>query len=181
VNVSLPTNSPGTFTLNAFAQDVAGNTTLQPFSYTVVANTAADVDVIELGPLTVKSGSNATFIVGAWNNGPGPAYNVSVSSTLPAGETLVSANFALVTCTLGGCSAPSGGASCTTTTSSFSCNVPVLPVVKKGAKSFTGIGVKVVTTVSAVKGTTLKNTATANASNLNPDTDNVFTWCTKVY
>jgi uncharacterized repeat protein (TIGR01451 family) len=180
-NVPVPTSAPGSYSFGA--TDVAGNSSSLPFSYNVVALAPADVDVIEIGPLTVKSGSNATFLIGAWNEGPAQASNVTVSSTLPVGETLVSANFALVTCSLSGCSAPPpGAAACTPAGSSgFTCNVPVLPAIQKGARSFTGIGVKVVTKIVAGKGAILKNTAKVNASNPNPDTNNTFTWTTRVY
>jgi uncharacterized repeat protein (TIGR01451 family) len=179
-NAIVPTSvAGGPFTFGA--TDLAGNSATA-FTYSVVPYSPADVDVIEVGPLTIKSGSTATFIIGAWNEGPSTAYNVVVSSTLPAGESLISANYALVTCSFSGCTAPPPGASsCTPSAGGFTCSVPALPAIVKGSKSFTGIGVKVVTRVTAGSGTTIKNTAIVNASNPNTDTDNTFTWPTKVY
>lgn len=42
-------------------------------------------------PTTVRAGQNATFTIGVTNSGPSTAVNVSVTDTLPAGMTLVSA------------------------------------------------------------------------------------------
>jgi uncharacterized repeat protein (TIGR01451 family) len=177
VTVPVPTSTPGPQTFGA--TDVAGNSTVA-LSYTVVA---ADLDVIEVGPLVVKPGSNATYLVGAWNKGPSTAANVVVSGVVPAGETLVSASYAPVSLTPTSFSTPPPTATaCTVNGNSFSCFVGALAPIPAGAKSFTGIGVKVSTTVNAnVKaGTILKNTAAANSDTPNPDKDNMFTWLTLV-
>jgi uncharacterized repeat protein (TIGR01451 family) len=176
VTVPVPTSTPGQQTFGA--TDVAGNSTVA-FSYTVVA---ADLDVIELGPLFVRPGSSATYVVGAWNKGPSTASNVVVSGVVPTGETLVSASFAPISMTSTNPSTPVSATPCSVNGNSFSCLVGTLAPIPAGARSFTGIGVKVSTTVNAnVKpGTVLKNTAAVNSDTPNPDKDTVFTWLTWV-
>jgi uncharacterized repeat protein (TIGR01451 family) len=184
-NVPVPTNIAGANQFTAFAQDVAGNQVMQQVPYTV-AFPSADTDLIQIGPLFVKSGSNATYNMAVWNEGPGPAYNVVVSDVVPNSETVLSANYALVTCTIFGCPPPpSGSPSCT-----FSPNTPGngatctivggIPVIPKGARSFRGISVKLVAKVSASAGSVVKTTATVNASNPNPDKNTSFPWFTLV-
>jgi uncharacterized repeat protein (TIGR01451 family) len=184
-NIPVPTNVAGPQTFTALAQDVAGNFVTQNVNYTVVYP-SADTDLIQIGPLFVKSGSNATYNMAVWNEGPGPAYNVVVSDVVPNSETVLSANYALVTCTIFGCPPPpSGSPSCT-----FSPNTPGngavctivggIPVIPKGARSFPGISVKVVAKVSASAGSVVKTTATVNASNPNPDKNTSFPWFTLV-
>jgi uncharacterized repeat protein (TIGR01451 family) len=184
-NVPVPTNIAGANQFTAFAQDVAGNQVMQQVPYTVVYP-SADMDLIQIGPLFVKSGSNATYNMAVWNEGPGPAYNVVVSDVVPNSETVLSANYALVTCTLFGCPPPpSGSPSCT-----FSPNTPGngatctivggVPVIPKGARSFLALSVKLVAKVSASAGSIVKTTATVNASNPNPDKNTSFPWFTFV-
>ncbi len=175
-NVLVPTGTPGPQTFGA--TDVAGNSTVA-LSYNVVA---ADLDVIEFGPLQVKPRSTATYVVGAWNSGPNSASNVVVSGVVPNGETLVSASFAPVTLTLTSVSAPPSGTPCLVSGNTFSCSVGTLAPIPAGSRSFTGIGVKVVTTVNATvrAGTLLKNTAAVRSDTADTDKDTSFTWFTWV-
>jgi uncharacterized repeat protein (TIGR01451 family) len=177
-NTTVPTSALGTFSFGA--TDVAGNA-VTAFTYAVV-NPSADLEVIKLGPLLAATNTNVTYVIGAWDNGPGSASSVVVSDALPSGETLVSASWALVTCSWSGCKEPPpGSASCTLSNNTATCNVGTLPAIQKGATSFTGVGIKLVAKVTAKAGTTIKNTATVTGANPDPNLgNNSFTWPTLV-
>jgi uncharacterized repeat protein (TIGR01451 family) len=181
--VPVPTNVAGPQTFTGFAQDAAGNSATQSVRYNVIYP-SADTDLIEIGPLTIKSGTNATYNVAVWNKGPGQASNVVVTDTVQNGETVLSASYALVTCTIFGCPPPSPGTPCTLNNNNpgntATCNIGGLPAIPNGARSLPGISVKVVAKVSASPGSIVKNTARVNASNPNPDNNTSFPWFTLV-
>ena len=173
-NAVVPTSALGTFSFGS--TDVAGNASTA-FTYTVT-NPTADLAVLKIGPLLQKTGTNATYIISGWNFGPSQAGNVVITDALPAGETLVSANWALVTCTFAGCKLPPpGAASCTISGNTATCNVGTLPVVPSGWFSFTGVGIKLVAKVTAKAGTIINNTATIKGAVTDPNqNNNSFTW-----
>lgn len=67
----------------------------------------ADLGITKVGsPASVTQGQNVTYTMGVTNNGPNPATGVTVTDTLPAGATMVSASAGCtgtttVTCALG--------------------------------------------------------------------------------
>jgi uncharacterized repeat protein (TIGR01451 family) len=60
-------------------------------SYDIGLTDGADVQITKTGPATAALGSSFSFTLAWRNNGPGSAQNVSVSDTIPAGLTYVSA------------------------------------------------------------------------------------------
>lgn len=52
--------------------------------------TSADVAVNKTGPATANAGTNISYTIAVVNNGPSAAANVSLTDTLPPGETFVS-------------------------------------------------------------------------------------------
>jgi uncharacterized repeat protein (TIGR01451 family) len=54
------------------------------------ANAAADLSVFEAAPAQVNAGNSVTFTVFAFNNGPDPAQNVTLTVTYPANTSFVS-------------------------------------------------------------------------------------------
>lgn len=82
----------------------------------------ADVSITKDAPATVTEGGNLTYTLTVTNAGPGSASNVTVTDTLPSGETFVSASpdcsasGSTVTCTIA--SLASGGSATETITAS---------------------------------------------------------------
>jgi uncharacterized repeat protein (TIGR01451 family) len=109
--------SAGTFPFSANVLDSASvNATNNTCSITVAA-AAADVSIVKSGPATVATSTNLIYDIAVANAGPSLAAGVTVSDTLPAGATFVSATpsqgsctgTSTVTCSLGTVLA-SGGA-----------------------------------------------------------------------
>lgn len=61
-------------------------------SYDIGVTDGADIQITKTGPATAALGSSFSFTLTWRNNGPGSAQNVSVSDTIPAGLTYVSAS-----------------------------------------------------------------------------------------
>lgn len=99
-------------------------------------------------PDPVTLGGNVTYTITVTNNGPDPAAETTVSDTLPAGVTLVSATTSQGTC--------SG-------TTTVSCSLGSLA---------SGATATVTLIVETVEGGTLSNTATVSASTADPNTAN---------
>jgi uncharacterized repeat protein (TIGR01451 family) len=60
--------------------------------HTTVTSLTADVAVTKVGPATVTPGTQITYTLTVTNTGPASATNVSLTDTLPTGETFVSAS-----------------------------------------------------------------------------------------
>ncbi len=178
-NAAVDTSTLGVHSFGA--TDVAGNAVTAQ-TYTVVYPNA-DLAVIKVGPLLIKSGTNATYGIGAWNQGPGTANNVVISDVLPAGESFVSATYALVQCTKLGCSVPPPSSTpCSFANNTVTCGpIATLAPIPNGQVLFTGVGVSLVTKVNAKAGTWITNTATVSSANPDPNTrNNSFSWLTYV-
>ena len=52
---------------------------------------SADLSIVKTGPATVVAGGSVSYSLVVANNGPSDAANLSVTDTLPAGVTFVSA------------------------------------------------------------------------------------------
>lgn len=89
-------------------------------------------------PRVVTSGSNLTYNIRVSNVGPNAATGVTITDTLPSGTTFVSA-----TPTSGSCTPPSG--------STVTCNLGTLA-------TRAAAGVRLVVTVSAPRGSVIRNT-----------------------
>jgi type VI secretion system secreted protein VgrG len=152
VATGLLTGTPtaaGSFSFTTNALDSASvNATNNTCSITVAA-AAADVSIVKSGPATVATSTNIIYDLAVANAGPSLAAGVTVSDTLPAGTTFVSAT-------------PSQG-SCTGT-STVSCSLGTVPAS----------GVATVQLVVKSPGTsgTVANTATVAADTPDPNSAN---------
>ena len=152
VATGLLTGTPtaaGSFSFTTNALDSASvNATNNTCSITVAA-AAADVSIVKSGPATVATSTNIIYDLAVANAGPSLAAGVTVSDTLPAGTTFVSAT-------------PSQG-SCTGA-STVSCSLGTVPAS----------GVATVQLVVKSPGTsgTVANTATVAADTPDPNSAN---------
>ena len=86
---------------------------------------SSDLALVKSGPATVVAGSSVTYQLAVRNNGPSDAVAVSVTDTLPAGVTFVSAAGGGWTCTNSG----DVSVSCTRPTLAAGSNAPVITLV----------------------------------------------------
>ncbi|MBI3177211.1 MAG: DUF11 domain-containing protein, partial [Chloroflexi bacterium] len=120
---------------------------------TTTVNAQADLSMIKTdSPDPVIAGNNLTYTLAVTNNGPSNAANVSVSDTLPAGVTLVSATGSGWSC--------SGTTAITCTRASGS--VGALPA----------ISVTVSVPSNTAQGTVLNNSATVSSATTDPNPGN---------
>jgi uncharacterized repeat protein (TIGR01451 family) len=61
-------------------------------TFATTVNAAADVAITKTGPATATAGTQVTYTLSVSNTGPSDAQGVTVSDTLPAGETFVSSS-----------------------------------------------------------------------------------------
>ncbi len=112
----------------------------------------ADLSITKTGPATVAAGGSTTYTLTVANAGPAAATGVSVTDTLPAGVTFVSAT--------------GTGWSCTATgNTSVTCTRPSVP------SGGTAPAIAVVVTAQAQSGT-MNNTAAVTATTPDPVTSN---------
>jgi uncharacterized repeat protein (TIGR01451 family) len=78
--------------VSATTSDSNAGNNMPTFDTTVTAPPAADVAVVKVGPATVTSGTLITYTLTVTNGGAASAASVSLTDTLPAGETFVSAS-----------------------------------------------------------------------------------------
>ncbi len=115
----------------------------------------ADLALTKTGqPNPVPVQTNLTYGVNVTNQGPSIATGVTVTDTLPAGVTFVSATVA-----------PSGAGTCSRADSTVTCDLGTMGV---GA----GAGVAVVITVRPQAPGQISNTATVRANEMDPDPTN---------
>jgi uncharacterized repeat protein (TIGR01451 family) len=120
-------------------------------SVTTTATPSADLSIVKTGPATALAGGSVSYLLAVTNNGPSAAASVSVTDTLPAGVTFVSA--------------AGSGWSCTNTGDvSVTCTRPTLAPGAAPAITL------VVTAPTAVA--TLSNTAAVSATTSDPDPAN---------
>lgn len=168
--VDTSTLGPQTFTVTAM--DSGTNTSTGSVNYTVVAPT--DLAIANVTLSKVATGSTLTYAIGVGDLGNATAVNVMVNDTLAPGTSFVSASGSNVACGLVNkkvscqtipfpcvSAGPSGPVSCT-----------VGPIYPLSISSLNGAVIKVVVKVTAAAGTTLKNTATVSAANLDPKPSN---------
>jgi len=120
---------------------------------------SADVAVTKNGPTTIAAGADITYTVTVTNNGPSDAANVSLTDTLPADTTFVSA--AQNSGPLFNCAPlpPAGG------TGTITCTTASFPV--DAAATFT-----FVFHVSTTAGSSIANTADVATTTGDPDSGN---------
>jgi uncharacterized repeat protein (TIGR01451 family) len=136
-------------------------------SATVVAAGSADVAVtISNSPTPVYPSENYTYTVGATNNGPASAANVSVSIPLPAGTNFqslaVPAGWACATPAIG-----SGGTiTCTIASLAANASATFSPVVQVNPTTASGTTLNITSTISTTTTETITSNNTASTSNL---------------
>ncbi len=164
ISIDTTPGSAGPHTINTSAVDCAGNSTNLVVNYNVVFG-AADLLVATAVPSSVKTGTNLTYKIWVLDLGPNTADNVVVSTPVPAGTTYYSAIAGTVSCNLvTGCADITTGTTCAVASGIVKCTVPtVKPVV-----NITGFEVKLVVTVTALKGAVITDTATVTESNPHP-------------
>src|SRR5262249_32250829 len=118
---------------------------------TTVNAMAADLSITKTAPATVTAGQQFTYTLTVRDGGPGPVSTISVTDTLPDGETFVSAS---------GCTNSSGTVTC------------VIGSLKSG-KSLTDT----ITVTAPGTAGTITNTATVSPTDANPqnNTDSATT------
>lgn len=116
---------------------------------------AADIALSRTGPSTVHHGTNFTYTVQTNNNGPDPAFQVKVSSTIPSGTTFVSASSNVGTCTK-----PAVGATGTVTCSIGTVNPP------------NNLTVTITVHVNATAGSTISESDSTNSITQDPVPEN---------
>ena len=166
VNVTAPAGSTlqSTATASSASSDAnPGNNTAVDSTSVVASSADAQVSVSD-SPDPVQRNKKLTYTISARNAGPDPAESVVVSQQLPAHSQFVSA-----TPTQGSCSTPPAGG-----TGTVICSLGTLA---NGATA----GIRVVVTVTANDGTSVRTTVTISADGLDPDpSNNSATESTKV-
>ena len=148
-----------TATVSSTTTDPTPGNNTSTVATTVTAS--ADLSIVKTGPVNVLVGADATYVLTVTNNGPSDAAAVSVTDTLPAGVTFVSAGGTGWTCT-------------NTGNVSVTCTVPSLS---------TGVTAPAITIVVTAPGviSTLSNTASVTSTTSDPDpTNNTSTISTSV-
>jgi len=143
----------------AQAASVVDHANIQEFlppGFTCADVTAPDLVVTKSAPTTGLPGGNITYTIGLTNNGSDIAANVSLTDTLPANTTFVSA------------SAPAGFTCATPpvgTSGTIACTDPSLAL-------FASATLTIVVKVSSPLGSTISNTANASTSTFEPNLAN---------
>ena len=148
--VTATANGPAANTACVKGNDIDDNAANNCATVTTqVKPKTADLSIVKTGPAFAQSGGSITYSIAVHNGGPADATNVTVSDTLPAGETLVSA-----TPSQGSCGPPP-----------VTCNLGSIP--NGGSATIT-----IVANVTASCGSTLTNTATVKGDQPDTDTSN---------
>lgn len=179
-NAPVNTNlAPGTYEFTANAKDYANNAASAQISYQVVG--PAGVGIAMIGNLTVSTGKNMTYLIGIANKGPNTAEEVMVSDALPTGTSLVSAGFAIDSCSFGSgtpsCSIVPPSVPCSVSAGSVICNVGALNAWT--SKNPVGALVQITVKVTASAKSTITNTAFVNEANTDTLRNNA-NWATLV-
>jgi uncharacterized repeat protein (TIGR01451 family) len=162
-NIDTAAVGPHAFLVNAM--DTGSNPNSKTANYTVVGST--DLAILNLAFPKVPTGAKLTYLIGVGDLGPAGAVNVTVSDTLPAGVSLVSASGNNVSCSI-----VNRRFQCKTVpitcagTSSISCSVGSLAPLSLAWLN--GATIQVTVKVNATAGTTIKNTATVTGTNVDP-------------
>ena len=137
--------------------DVTNNTA----GTTTTVTASADLGIVKTGPATVVAAGSVGYQLTVGNSGPSDAASVTVTDTLPAGVTFVSASGTGWACSNTG----NVSVTCTRATIAAGTTAPVITLV----------------VTAPAQGTVLSNTATVSSTTADPDpTDNTATATTTV-
>jgi hypothetical protein len=141
---TISTSTAGNYSFTVTAIDIAGNQNTSSVPFSVSAAPAADLAIVEL-PVTdsIERGKTGHYYAGAINLSSSTANNVVITSTFTVPNNVLngslSGSYALVSCSLSGCSVPSSGTNCSVTTrvgtsttvAVLTCNVGQLVSISK--------------------------------------------------
>jgi hypothetical protein len=169
------TSTAGNFTFTVTAIDNVGNQTIASVPYTVSAAPSADVAVGEIpARLNIKRGRTGIYYPWAIDLSSNPASNVVVTSTFTVPNNVLNGSltgsYAVVTCTVFGCSSMKNGTSCsasttvgTNTVAVVTCNVGQLMSISKLQGVVLGINIPILSTATA--NTTFSSVTTVTSDN----------------
>jgi uncharacterized repeat protein (TIGR01451 family) len=146
--IGTPT-SAGTFPFSTNALDSASVNATNNTCSIAVAAAAADVSIVKSGPTAVGTSTNIIYDIAVANAGPSLAASVTVSDTLPAGTTLVSATSSQGSCT---------------GTGTINCSLGTVPA--------SGVATVQLVVKSPSTSGTVANTATASSTTPDPNPAN---------
>jgi hypothetical protein len=172
---TLNTSAAGNFTFTVTAIDNVGNKTTASAPYTVSLAPSADVAVGDIPiRLSIKRGRTGIYYPWAIDLSSNTANNVVVTSTFTVPNNVLNGSltgsYAVVTCTIFGCSSMKGGTSCsvsttvgTNTVAVVTCNVGQLMSISKLQGAVLGINIPTLSTATA--NTTFSSVTTVTSDN----------------
>jgi len=156
----------GTTPVNCTAADFSGNKSSGTFN--VVVAGPDDLILGNIASPVAQTGKNLSYLIGVLNLGPATADQVTVTDTLPAGTSFVSASWDTGYCGTGSggmsCSNPSRGTPCAFGGSTVTCSIGTLAPIS--LRNLGGAGIELVVKVTAPAHTTIKNTASVTGANV---------------
>ncbi|MGB8580644.1 MAG: hypothetical protein WCD47_07460 [Candidatus Sulfotelmatobacter sp.] len=158
---TISTSTAGNYSFTVTATDNAGNQSTSSVPFSVSAAPAADLAIVEL-PVTdsIERGKTGHYYAGVINLSSPTANNVVITSTYTVPNNILngslSGSYALVSCSLTGCSVPSSGTSCSVTTTVgasttvavLTCNVGQLVSISKLKGEVLAVNIPVLSTAA---------------------------------
>jgi hypothetical protein len=170
-------STAGNYTFTVTATDNAGNRSTSSVSFSVSAAPAADLAIVEL-PVTdsIERGKTGHYYAGVINLSSPTANNVVITSIFTVPNNVLngslSGSYALVSCSLLGCSTPSSGSSCSvTTTVGSSTTVAILTCNVGQLVSISKLKGEVMTVNIPVLSTAAVNTKFSSVTRVTSDND----------
>ncbi len=174
---TISTSTAGNYSFTVTATDNAGNQNTSSLPFSVSAAPAADLAIVEL-PVTdsIERGKTGHYYAGVINLSSPTANNVVITSTYTVPNNVLngslSGSYALVSCSLAGCSVPSSGTSCSvTTTVGASTTVAVLTCNVGQLVSISKLKGEVLTVNIPILSTAAVNTKFSSVTTVTSDND----------
>jgi uncharacterized repeat protein (TIGR01451 family) len=150
-------NATGTISNTANVSTTTNETTTvnNSSTATVAVTQSADVSIVKTGPAVITPNTNVTYTLAVSNAGPSDAQAITVTDTIPANTTFVSASgsgFSCITPAVGG----TGTVTCTMPSLAAAANATITVVVRS----------------SSTFGGTIANTATVSSTTADPNPAN---------
>jgi hypothetical protein len=179
---TLNTSTAGNFTFTVTAIDNAGNKTTSSVPYTVSVAPSADVWVGDIPiRLSISRGKTGVYYPWAIDLSSNAANNVIVTSTFTVPNKVlngsITGSYAVVTCSIAGCTGMKGGTSCavsttvgtSTTTAVVTCNIGQLISISKLQGAIIGVNIPILSTATL---NTTFSSVTAVTSDNDPNSKN---------